>query len=110
MTELDTYLAQHYLDETQLAAAAAMTMADIDALIQARLVPAPAYVVDNSGNLCSFVFGAMAAPGPVPAAIFRRRSWPGSPLRGTLSPKGRKRRQRACRRNLHPVTLPRWRP
>lgn len=63
MTELDTYLAQHYLDETQLAAAAAMTMADIDALIQARLVPAPAYVVDNSGNLCSFVFGAMAAPG-----------------------------------------------
>ena len=63
MTELDTYLAQHYLDETQLAAAAAMTMADIDALIQARLVPAPAYVVDDGGNLCSFVFGAMAAPG-----------------------------------------------
>ncbi|MCM2564977.1 DUF6058 family natural product biosynthesis protein [Janthinobacterium kumbetense] len=63
MTELDHYLAQHYLDETQLAAAAAMTMEEIDALIQARLVPAPAYVVDASGNLCSFVFGAMAAPG-----------------------------------------------
>ncbi|MDN2700694.1 DUF6058 family natural product biosynthesis protein [Janthinobacterium sp. SUN100] len=63
MTELDHYLAQHYLDEMQLAAAAAMTMEEIDALIQARLVPAPAYVVDASGNLCSFVFGAMAAPG-----------------------------------------------
>ncbi|MDN2676402.1 DUF6058 family natural product biosynthesis protein [Janthinobacterium sp. SUN033] len=63
MTELDHYLAQHYLDERQLAAAAAMTMEEIDALIQARQVPAPAYVVDASGNLCSFVFGAMAAPG-----------------------------------------------
>lgn len=63
MTELDHYLAQHYLDETQLAAAVAMTMEEIDALIQVRLVPAPAYVVDASGNLCSFVFGAMAAPG-----------------------------------------------
>ena len=63
MTELDTYLAQHYLDETQLAAAAAMGMADIDALIQARLIPAPAYVVDEGSNLRSFVFGAMAAPG-----------------------------------------------
>ncbi|MDO8047267.1 DUF6058 family natural product biosynthesis protein [Janthinobacterium sp. SUN211] len=63
MTELDHYLAHHYLDETQLAAAAAMTMEEIDALIQARLVPAPAYVVDASGNLCSFVFGVMAAPG-----------------------------------------------
>ena len=63
MTELDTYLAQHYLDETQLAAAAAMGMDEIDALIRAGLVPAPAYVVDDGGNLCSFVFGAMAAPG-----------------------------------------------
>ncbi|MGK5052371.1 DUF6058 family natural product biosynthesis protein [Janthinobacterium sp. RB2P8] len=63
MTELDHYLSQHYLDETQLAAAAAMAMPEIDALIQAGLVPAPAYVVDDSGKLCSFVFGAMAAPG-----------------------------------------------
>ncbi|PJC99948.1 hypothetical protein GQ37_006525 [Janthinobacterium sp. BJB1] len=63
MTELDTYLAQYYLDEKQLAAAAALDMDEIDALIRAGLVPAPAYVVDGGGNLCSFVFGAMAAPG-----------------------------------------------
>ncbi|WP_219118153.1 DUF6058 family natural product biosynthesis protein [Janthinobacterium sp. UMAB-56] len=63
MTELDNYLSLHYLDETQLAAAAAMAMQEIDALIQAGLVPAPAYVVDDSGKVCSFVFGAMAAPG-----------------------------------------------
>lgn len=63
MTELDTYLARHYLDETQLAAAAAMGMDEIDALIRAGLVPAPAYVVDDGGKVHSFVFGAMAAPG-----------------------------------------------
>lgn len=70
MTELDTYLAQHYLDETQLAAAAALDMDEIDALIRAGLLPAPAYVVDDGGQLHSFVFGAMAAPGSTPGRFF----------------------------------------
>lgn len=63
MTDLDTYLARHYLTEPQLAEAAAISPDDVDALIGARLVPAPSYVVSAQGTVSSFVFGDMAAPG-----------------------------------------------
>ncbi len=63
MTDLDSYLAQHYLTDAQLAQAAGISIDDLDALIGARLVPAPSYVVSAQGSVTSFVFGDMAAPG-----------------------------------------------
>jgi hypothetical protein len=70
MTDLDHYLAQHYLDDVQLAKASAMAIEEIDALISAQLAPAPAYVVSDDGVLHSHVFGAMAAPGAKAGRFF----------------------------------------
>lgn len=70
MTELNRYLARHYLSEAQLAAAAAIGIDEHDALIRDRLVPAPSYVVSDSGTVCSFVFGEMRAPGSQPGRYF----------------------------------------
>lgn len=69
MTELDAYLAKHYLRAEQLAAAAALTVAQLDALIAQQLAPMPAYEV-SEGRLRSFVFGDMAAPGAVAGRFF----------------------------------------
>lgn len=69
MTDLDTYLAQHFLTDAQLAKAAALDIDAIDALIDACLVPAPSYVV-GADTVTSFVFGAMAAPGSMPGRYF----------------------------------------
>lgn len=70
MTELDNYLAAHYLTATQLAVAAGLTIAELDVMIGNRLVPAPSYVVEPNGTVVSFVFGAMAAPGTKPGRYF----------------------------------------
>lgn len=70
MTELDIYLAKHYLNDNQLARASSMSIEKIDALIRDRLIPAPAYVVTDNGELRSHVFGAMAAPGAQPGRYF----------------------------------------
>ncbi|HEU4853487.1 MAG TPA: DUF6058 family natural product biosynthesis protein [Telluria sp.] len=70
MTELDNYLATHYLDEVQLAAASGLSIDEHRALIRDRLVPAPSYVVSDSGTVSSFVFGEMAAPGSKPGHYF----------------------------------------
>jgi hypothetical protein len=70
MTELDHYLAQHYLNEAQLLAAAAIGGDHLAALIGEQLVPAPSYVVSDQGTVTSFVFGEMAAPGSAPGRYF----------------------------------------
>jgi hypothetical protein len=70
MTQLDNYLAAHYLTTTQLAVAAGLTVAELDAMVANRLVPAPSYVVEPNGTVVSFVFGAMAAPGTKPGRYF----------------------------------------
>jgi hypothetical protein len=70
MTELNRYLAKHYLNETQLASAGAMHVDELDALIRDRLVPAPSYVVTDAGTVSSFVFGEMAAPDSTPSRYF----------------------------------------
>jgi hypothetical protein len=70
MTDLDNYLAQHYLNEEQLAAASGVSIAEIDALIDAGRIPAPAYLVSADGQLHSHVFGAMPAPGARPGRYF----------------------------------------
>jgi hypothetical protein len=69
MTDLDHYLAQHYLNETQLAAACASERDEIDALIGARLIPAPSYVV-AAGMVRSHPFGELPAPGATPGRYF----------------------------------------
>ena len=70
MTELNNYLAKHYLSEAQLTTAAAIRIDELDALIRNRLVPAPSYVITDSGKLGSFVFGEMEAPGSTPGRYF----------------------------------------
>lgn len=70
MTELNHYLENHFLNEVQLTRAGAMRIDELDALIHDRLVPAPSYVVTKAGNLCSFVFGEMTAPGAMPGRYF----------------------------------------
>lgn len=71
MTDLDHYLAQHYLSEAQLLAAAAIGSAEHAAMIANRLVPAPSYIVSDQGTVASFVFGEMAATGSTPGRYFR---------------------------------------
>ncbi len=70
MTELNNYLAKHYLNETQLTSAAAIRIGELNALIRNGLVPGPSYVVTESGTVSSFVFGDMPAPGATPGRYF----------------------------------------
>ncbi len=77
MSTLDAYLSQHYLNQDQLASAAAITITELDSLISRRLVPEPSYVVTTDGQVHSFVFGAMPAPGATPGRYFHpaQLSW-----------------------------------
>jgi hypothetical protein len=70
MTELNNYLAQHYLNEAQLTTAAAISIDELDALIHQRRVPAPSYVITDSGKVVTFVFGEMDASGSTPGRYF----------------------------------------
>jgi hypothetical protein len=70
MTELNNYLAQHYLNEAQLSTAAGISSDQLKTLIGNRLVPAPSYVVTDNGKISSFVFGEMDAPGATPGRYF----------------------------------------
>lgn len=70
MTELDHYLAKHYLNGSQLQAAGVIRPDQHDILIGKRLVPAPSYVVTEDGTLRSCVFGEMPAPGAKPGSYF----------------------------------------
>lgn len=70
MTDLDRYLAHHYLNDVQLSAAAGIDIGSLDALVRDALVPAPAYVVSEHGTVCSYVFGEMDARGSVPGRYF----------------------------------------
>lgn len=70
MTELDQYLATHYLNAVQCAQACAMSVDEFDALVQAGLAPAPSYVVTPDGMLVSQVFGALPAAGATPGRYF----------------------------------------
>jgi GNAT superfamily N-acetyltransferase len=70
MTELNIYLSHHYLNEAQLSSVAAISLDELNVLIEGQLVPAPAYVVSDHGTVRSFVFGEMAAPGARPGRYF----------------------------------------
>ncbi|HZH42526.1 MAG TPA: DUF6058 family natural product biosynthesis protein [Lysobacter sp.] len=60
MSELDRYLRDHYLDGARFAAACGIPVETLQQLVDARLVPAPSYVVED-GILHSVVFGPFAA-------------------------------------------------
>ena len=70
MSTLDHYFAGHFLNAEQTASASGIRVAELDALIDARCVPEPSYVVSKDGTVCSFVFGEMAAPGATPGRYF----------------------------------------
>ena len=70
MPELNEYLALYYLNDTQLAAAAAITQAELAALTGAGLVPQASYVVTGAGTVISSVFGELDAPGATPGSYF----------------------------------------
>lgn len=70
MSALDLYLARYYLNAEQVAAAGGLDVETVDAMIVNRLVPAPSYVVDDTGSLSSFVFGTMGADGARPGRYF----------------------------------------
>lgn len=70
MTPLDDYLARYFLKEAQLLAAASMSGAELNALIDGALVPEPSYTVSVDGKVSSFVFGEMAAPGAMAGRYF----------------------------------------
>lgn len=70
MTEMNNYLAEHYLNEAQLATAAEIGIDELETLIRNRLVPAPSYVITDGGRVASFVFGQMEAPGATPGRYF----------------------------------------
>jgi hypothetical protein len=71
MQPLNAYLARHFFDRPQLAAASAVSREVLDGLLSRRLIPAPSYVVKDS-QLCSAVFGTMSAPGAVHGQYFHR--------------------------------------
>jgi hypothetical protein len=70
MSDLDDYLAKHYLSEGQLLESAGMQADELAALLDGGVIPAPSYVVTKDGKVRSFPFGEMAAPGSVPGRYF----------------------------------------
>ncbi len=60
---VDAYLREHFLVADAFAAQCGIAADELDALIGRGLAPAPAYEVDERGDMHSFVFGAIAAPG-----------------------------------------------
>jgi hypothetical protein len=69
ITDLDRYLARHYLNAEQFAADCDIAVDELEDLIRRELVPAPSYIASN-GVLESYVFGSMPAPGAIAGHYF----------------------------------------
>ena len=69
MTDLDAYLARHFLDIERFAATCGISTDDLRELVRDRLIPGPSYVVSESA-LSSYVFGRMPAPGAIDGEYF----------------------------------------
>jgi hypothetical protein len=69
MTDLDWYLAKHYVNAAQFATLCDIEEDELRDLIRRELVPEPSYVVRN-GELHSYVFGALPALGSIPGEYF----------------------------------------
>lgn len=70
MSKLDAYLAEHFLNAEQFAAACKMSVDELDNFVQKNLVPAPSYVVSESSTVSSFVFGEMEAKDSTPGQYY----------------------------------------
>jgi Family of unknown function (DUF6058) len=69
MTDLDLYLAKHYVNAAQFASLCGIELDELRDLIRRELIPQPSYVVRN-GELHSYVFGAMPAGPSTPGEYF----------------------------------------
>jgi hypothetical protein len=69
MTELDRYLTKHYVNAAQFATLCGIEEDELRDLMQRELIPEPSYVV-RDGELRSYVFGVMPAPGSTPGQYF----------------------------------------
>lgn len=70
MNETDAYLRRHYWTAERLADACGMETAQLDALLDHGLVPAPSYVVRADGSLQSAAFGDFPEAGATPGRYF----------------------------------------
>lgn len=64
------YLSLHYRTTAQLATGCGVTIATLESLVDAGLVPAPSYRVDANGVVESVVFGHFAGADAAPGAYF----------------------------------------
>jgi hypothetical protein len=72
MTDLDGYLAKHYVNAAQFATLCGIEEDELRDLIRRELIPEPSYVV-RQGDLHSYVFGAMPALGSTSGEYFHPR-------------------------------------
>lgn len=70
MNETDAYLRRHYWTAEQLAGACGLDIAQLDSLLDDRLVPAPSYMVGADGTLQSAAFGDFPEAGATPGRYF----------------------------------------
>lgn len=70
MNETDAYLQRHYWTAERLAGACGLDIAQLDTLLDDRLVPAPSYVVAADGALQSAAFGDFPEAGATPGRYF----------------------------------------
>lgn len=62
MMSTQDYLDQYYLHHTRFAECCGLRVADIERLIEAQLIPAPSYLVSDTGQGKSVVFGEFGEP------------------------------------------------
>ena len=78
MSNLNTYLEKYFLTTQQLSVACNISTNELEALIEANLVPQPSYIVTKasgkSATITSFVFGEMSAPEANAGEYFHRDS------------------------------------
>lgn len=72
MTDLDRYLAQHFLNASQFADACQLNVTKLSELVEDGLIPAPTYIVSGAATIKTYVFGEMPAPGATEGQYFRR--------------------------------------
>jgi Family of unknown function (DUF6058) len=77
LTDLDAYLAQHYLDAIQFADFCNISAATLSMLITKKRIPEPSYRISKNFTVYSYVFGEMDAPGSKPGEYFHpaNRAW-----------------------------------
>ncbi|MES2041967.1 MAG: DUF6058 family natural product biosynthesis protein [Pseudomonadota bacterium] len=71
MSELQLYLNTHFLNKAQFAAACAISEAELNDLLAAKILPGPSYVISEKATINSAVFGESDATDTVAGDYFR---------------------------------------